>query len=115
MEPVSSRRWEERVSGLSADAVARLAASLGLLPLTGRILALRGIENAEAGAGFLRSALAALPDPFLLPGMRQATQRLTEAIERGEPIRITSYNVCYTKLLRAADTEHMQQGTWRVP
>ena len=88
MEAIISRHWLARPSELSAAATAHLAGELRLAPLTVRVLAKRGIADVAAGSAFLQSSLAALPDPFLLPGMQRAVARLIAAIERGERIAV---------------------------
>lgn len=88
MEPVTSRRWTRRGSEPSPEAVSRLAASLGLRPLTAHLLLLRGIADADAGREFLDARLASLPDPLLLSGMERAAGRLAEALRRGERIAV---------------------------
>ncbi len=55
-----------------------------MLPLMRRLIALRlGEEKLEA---FLDPRLAALGDPFLLPGMEVAGRRIIEAVERKEKV-----------------------------
>jgi single-stranded-DNA-specific exonuclease len=88
MKAVSFRHWQVRQSELSPSAIERLAGELQLAPLTARVLAQRGLGSAEAGRGFLRSSLASLPDPFLLPGMDRAVARLAAAVEAGERIAV---------------------------
>jgi single-stranded-DNA-specific exonuclease len=88
MEAITSRHWLSRQSDLSPAAITQLASELRLAPLTARVLALRGIASAEAASAFMQSSLASLPDPFLLPGMSRAVQRLAVAIERGERIAV---------------------------
>jgi len=88
MEAVSLRHWLARQSELPQAAIDRLAVELQLAPLTARVLALRGIASAEAGNAFMQNSLASLPDPFLLPGMSRAVQRLAVAIERSERIAV---------------------------
>lgn len=88
MEAVSLRHWVARQGEITHTAIDRLAGALNLTPLAARVLALRGIASVEAGSAFLQSSLASLPDPFLLPGMRRAAQRLVAAIEQGERIAV---------------------------
>lgn len=88
MEAVSRRHWTARQGEMPQAAIDRLAGALNLSPLAARVLALRGIASAEAGRDFMQSSLASLPDPFLLPGMSRAVQRLATAIEGGERIAV---------------------------
>lgn len=62
------------------------AANKGQLPLS--ILAARGIESDIDIRRFLRSPLSSLHDPFLLPDMRNAVERLEKALETGEKIAV---------------------------
>jgi single-stranded-DNA-specific exonuclease len=88
MEAVTVRRWVERQEALDPGRVARLAEGLRLTPLTAGVLARRGVVTAEEGREFLEARLAALPDPFLLPGMERAALRLAAAVEQGERIAV---------------------------
>lgn len=68
------------------EAVARLAAEAGVSPIIARILLGRGVQTAEHVREFLNPSLSALHDPFLLPDMEIATQRLAQAVKSGETI-----------------------------
>jgi len=72
----------------SLDHLSRLCADLGLSNLAGRALLLRGISSVEEGREFISGRLAALPDPFLMPGIEAATVRLASAIAQGEAISV---------------------------
>jgi single-stranded-DNA-specific exonuclease len=80
----AGRRWVE--SGCDAAAAEALARSLGLHPLTARVLAARGLAEPDAAERFLAARLADLPDPFRMKGMEAATARLLRAVEGGERI-----------------------------
>jgi single-stranded-DNA-specific exonuclease len=56
-----------------------------LLPLTRRLLALRGVSAGEAPA-FLEPKLASLGDPFEIPGMDAAARRILGAVDRKEGV-----------------------------
>ena len=58
----------------------------GLHPVTGRILAARGISGPAAVAQFLKPSFVSMPDPFLLKGMEGAVARLSSARLSGEPV-----------------------------
>jgi len=54
----------------------------------GEILALRNLGDVEAVRAFLSPRLEDLHDPFLLPDIRPAAERLWRAVERGERILV---------------------------
>ncbi|MFN0167429.1 MAG: single-stranded-DNA-specific exonuclease RecJ [Bryobacteraceae bacterium] len=66
----------------------RLAASLGIEPVTARILTGRGLAQPADARRFLAPSLDDLHDPFLMTGMRQAVDRLLLAIRLNERILI---------------------------
>jgi single-stranded-DNA-specific exonuclease len=63
-----------------------LAEALGCPPFLARLLALRGMADPAEARLFLDPRLKNLADPFLLPGMRPAIERILQAIDRGERI-----------------------------
>jgi single-stranded-DNA-specific exonuclease len=67
---------------------AQLAASLNIPPLLAQCLLNRGLSEPDAIAGFLQPRLKQLADPFLLPNMGAAVERLLQARERNEPLVI---------------------------
>jgi single-stranded-DNA-specific exonuclease len=68
--------------------VHQLSASLGVQLLTARVLASRGIKDADSAHRFLAPSIEHLHDPNLLSGMPQAVERLRRAISRHEKILI---------------------------
>jgi single-stranded-DNA-specific exonuclease len=62
----------------------RLAAEMAISPLLAQCLLNRGLATPEAAAAFLDPRLKNLADPFLLPGMTAAVDRLLVARERSE-------------------------------
>ncbi len=74
----------------AADFV-RDAARAGYPPLTARLLAARGIEDAEAAERFLAPDWERdTHDPFLMKDMARVCERVTHAMERGERIALWS-------------------------
>lgn len=63
-----------------------IAADLNLAPFLGHLLARRGITSPDAARDFLWPKLAQLSDPFELPNMRAATDRILRALDRQEQI-----------------------------
>ena len=67
---------------------ARLAAELGIPPPIARILANRKISDPESARRFLHGTIEDLHDPYLMAGMKEAVERIFQAMERGEKILI---------------------------
>lgn len=66
----------------------QLADTLGLPLLLAQCLLNRGLTEPAAAAAFLHPRLRQLADPFLLPNMRVAAERLLQARQRDEPLVI---------------------------
>jgi single-stranded-DNA-specific exonuclease len=61
---------------------------MGLPVSMARLLAARGIQNAEQASKFLNPSLEDLHSPYLMTGLRAAVERLGAAIERDETVFI---------------------------
>lgn len=95
----------------AADAVLEktLARELSVAPFLAALLCRRGFRNAADARFFLEPKLKSLSDPFLLPNMRAAIDRILSAIDRGERIVLYGdYDVdgvtslaLFTRMLRA--------------
>jgi single-stranded-DNA-specific exonuclease len=84
--PPMNHRWSiAEAQPLLAD---KLARELDLPPLLARCLVNRGHTDPAAAGAFLQPRLKQLADPFLLPNMAAAVDRLYAARERGEPLVI---------------------------
>ena len=66
----------------------QLARGLGLSPLLAQCLLNRGLSELSGIGDFLQPRLKHLADPFLLPNMERAVERLMQARERKEPVVI---------------------------
>jgi single-stranded-DNA-specific exonuclease len=66
----------------------RLASDLNLSPLLAQCLLNRGLSEPDSISPFLEPRLKQLADPFLLPNMRVAVDRLFQARERHESLAI---------------------------
>ena len=64
----------------------RLSSGLNIPPFLARILIRNGFGDLEAATAFLEPRLRGLADPFLLPEMEKATDRIRHAIQAGERI-----------------------------
>jgi single-stranded-DNA-specific exonuclease len=65
-----------------------LAEELGISPILTQLLAQRGITSFEEAKKFFRPDLAHLHDPFLMPDMDKAVERLNIALGRKEKILV---------------------------
>lgn len=81
-----NKRWIQ--PPFDQAAVSRLARELRLSEITARLLANRGITNAEAAYKFLNPRLSDLHDPFLLKDMREAVDCILRAVEQKKKILI---------------------------
>ncbi|MBQ9006654.1 MAG: single-stranded-DNA-specific exonuclease RecJ [Atopobiaceae bacterium] len=80
-------RWE--VLKRNEEAERQLVSSLGVSPLVARVLAARGIGDVEAARRFLAPSLDRdWADPLIIPGMREAADRVQAAIARKERIAV---------------------------
>lgn len=87
MDPVATRHWLARGPLPEPDAIAALQQDLGVPELLARLLLGRDLRG-DAARQFLQGRLVDLPDPFLLPDMQVAVQRLVQAITADEPIEV---------------------------
>ena len=67
-------------------AASRLSRELKVPPFLARVLIRNGLDDFEEAVGFLEPRLRRLEDPFLLPEMAQAVDRIHQAIEVREGI-----------------------------
>jgi len=83
---MKNTKW---ITGKYDEAVAeKLMLSLGVPSLTAKLLAVRGICDADKARLFLSRSLGDLSDPFLLKDMETAAARIKTAIESGEKIAV---------------------------
>lgn len=81
------KRWS--IKKVNEAAVEQLSKDLPRVhPMIWRLLAARGISDYEAAKTFFRPELDQLHDPFLMKGMKEAVQRISEAVEWHERILI---------------------------
>lgn len=66
----------------------RLAEQTGLTLRTARLLANRGVTEADAARRYLEPKLTDMPDPMRLADAERAANRLADAIEKGEHITL---------------------------
>jgi single-stranded-DNA-specific exonuclease len=76
-----------RIQPHDAATVSRLERAVGVSPVLARLLATRGVAEAEARI-FLAGSLSDLRDPELLPGVAEAADRIVAATKAGRRICI---------------------------
>lgn len=78
------KRW--KLAGVDDGPVEELARRLSIPVPLARALVRRGMVSADEADRFLNPRLSDLGDPFTLPGMEAAADRIWKAIKDGEPI-----------------------------
>ncbi len=111
------KKWVKK--DVPAELVRDLAAKYGCELLTASILARRGVTAGEAVRFFLEEDTRHLRNPFLLPGMEDAVDRILAAKEEGEKVLVfgdrdvdgITATALLTETLLAMDID----TSWRVP
>ena len=84
---MSTARWQlPPLDAPATDAARRLVHELRLPPFMAGLLARRGYHTGAAAHDFLHPKLNLLSDPFALPNMPAAIDRILRALENGERI-----------------------------
>ena len=81
---MQSTNW--RVRSIDRQQVSTLAGALSISPLAATVLCGRGVVEPEQAKAWLSSSGGSTHDPFALPDMERAIDRLHQAIQRGERI-----------------------------
>jgi single-stranded-DNA-specific exonuclease len=68
------------------EAIQRLAAALRVSPVVAQLLLNRQLQDPQAAQRFLAAPMSSLHEPSLLPGVRQAAERLHAAVRDGRRI-----------------------------
>ncbi len=82
----SKTRW--KVTEYDAEKIAIWQEQLGISSLVAKLLIARGYQNPEDAKEMVRIEESRFHDPFLLEGMREAVDRIQQAVSQGEKIRI---------------------------
>ncbi|MDR1468494.1 MAG: single-stranded-DNA-specific exonuclease RecJ [Spirochaetaceae bacterium] len=109
--------WEKR--DIPQDAVKELAAQFGCDPLTASILLRRGVVKGEDVLYYLEDDKRYLHNPFLLPGMEDAVERILAAKEEGEKVLVFGDRdvdgITSTTLLTSYLRGMGLEVGWRIP
>ena len=76
------------VSRTNPEFLRHLAGRMSISPVIAQVLINRGMKDADSIQNFLYPSLDNLHDPFLMPDMDRAVNRLKIAIEKGETVLI---------------------------
>ena len=112
-----SMRWEKKA--IAGEQVKELSAKYGCDLLTASVLARRGVLSGDAIKFILEDDLRYLRNPFELPGMEDAVERILAARDEGEKVLVFGDSdvdgITGTVLL----TEYLAglglDVTWRIP
>ena len=77
------KRWLHKPTP-PAEELEALSKAININPYLASVLWQRGIRDFETAKDFFRPSLSHLHDPFLLTDMREAVQRLKQAIDNQE-------------------------------
>ena len=108
------KKW--RIKPYSGERTAELAAKLGISQLLAGALINRGIDTREKGEIFLHPERFEYCDPYLLPDMDKAIERirLVEPYiilrEKGEILRLNLRNILYVEVFSHSCVIHTTSG-----
>ncbi|MCL2043604.1 MAG: single-stranded-DNA-specific exonuclease RecJ [Treponema sp.] len=109
--------WEKKP--VSPEQVKHISAKYGCDLLTASILVRRGITNGESIQFFLEDNVRYLRNPFELPGMEDAVERILAAKEEGEKVLVFGDSdvdgITGTALLTGYLTGLGMDVSWRIP
>lgn len=109
---MKDKRWTLKPA--NEKHVQQLCEDLRIHPALCRLLTVRGVTDYESAKSFFRPQITDLHDPYLMKGMRQAVERIAEAVEWHERIMVfgdydvdgtTSVAVVYSFLKEYYDGE----------
>lgn len=87
MKP-QTRAYEWRIAEEARSTTGELAKALGVPRIVAHLLVSRGIDTVDAGRAFLNPTPDDLADPFTLPDMDKAVERLRRAKDAGEHVLV---------------------------
>jgi len=82
------RAWRDRLDARGHALALAIAQRHGIQEMLARILAGRGVEPADAESYLDPAVKRLMPDPDTLTGMREASARIADAVQRGETVAI---------------------------
>ena len=110
-------KWEKKA--ISPELVKEISAKYGCDLLTAAVMARRGIVSGEAAKFFLEDDLRYLRNPFDLPGMEDAVERILAARDEGEKVLVFGDSdvdgITGTVLLVEYLCDLGMDVSWRIP
>lgn len=85
---LTGRRWRDRLDDAARASALAMVQAYGLDDVVARVLAGRGVEIEQVEAFLDPKLRTLLPEPFTLVDMEAATQRLADAVVRGETVAV---------------------------
>lgn len=82
----SKKRWVVQQPNL--EIVDQLKEELNISSIAAKILVARGYDNPKSAKSIIKMGFENLHDPFLLNGMKEAVERIEQALENGEKILV---------------------------
>lgn len=80
------KEWMKKGDGADKERIAGFSKELGISPLLAALLLNRGIRTEAEACGYLGKRLKNIHDPFLLPDMQPAVDRILTALDQKEKI-----------------------------
>lgn len=82
---MQKKKWKLRSAKIGRDVIMNISRDCGVPPLVAAILAKRGIDDAAA---YLSSDMTVLHDPYAMPDMDCAVERIIKALQNHEMIAV---------------------------
>jgi len=103
------KKWNMCCDGIDQGLVEDISDKLGVLPLTAQLLAARGNDSVEKAESFITLEENRFYNPYLMPDMDKAVERILAAVDKKEKVAIygdydvdgvTSVSILYMYLER---------------
>ena len=103
------KKWNMCCDGIDPELVEDISDKLGVLPLTAKLLVARGNDSVLKAENFITLEENRFYNPYLMPDMEKAVQRILEAVDKKESVAIygdydvdgvTSVSILYMYLER---------------
>ena len=86
IQELSQKKWV--VPPLNKNLQTEISNSLCISPLLSQLLINRGLTDEESVRVFIQSNLSLLSDPMLLPDIKKSSERIIDALSKGEKITV---------------------------